>query len=294
MLWLSGCKSVLYKVKTHLLQFGPLANFNGNRSKKSPCSRHARRLWQYLGRTGNGYRSGIEWCLGTVAVVLSVKFLLLVVSLCRSGVFSNGLGTLQQASCADVKKTDMWLHLLINVLGTLLLGASNYCMQCMTAPTRQEVDRAHQEHKWVDIGVHSTRNLARVSRSRLFLWLLLGISSIPLHLLYNSAFFSTLSYQEYDALTVFPDFFNGTPWQIGNRLIKPEVTKWRAGNGQILPVNLTDRIVRIQQSPSSLHKLENMDCRSTFGTTWEHAYNAVALGVETSAIEGYPGKEPSA
>lgn len=74
------------------------------------------------------------------------------------------------------------IHLVINVLSTLLLGASSYSMQCLCAPTRPEVDKPHEKRRWADIGVQSLRNLGLVRRWKLGLWLLLAASSLPLHL----------------------------------------------------------------------------------------------------------------
>ncbi|KAI4197238.1 MAG: hypothetical protein LQ350_006069 [Teloschistes chrysophthalmus] len=108
----------------------------------------------------------------------------------------------------------MWLHLAINILGTALLSASNYCMQCLSAPNRQEVDRAHQRQVALDIGVPSLRNLRHISRKRLLLWILLAISSIPLHLFYNSAVFSTLSAREYNIFTVSPNLGAGEVFNV--------------------------------------------------------------------------------
>jgi hypothetical protein len=39
------------------------------------------------------------------------------------------------------------LHLLINILGSA--GASNYCMQRLVAPIREEIDKAHEKGKWL-------------------------------------------------------------------------------------------------------------------------------------------------
>ncbi|KAL9045807.1 MAG: hypothetical protein Q9214_001214 [Letrouitia sp. 1 TL-2023] len=83
-------------------------------------------------------------------------------------------------------------------------------MQCLSSPTRGELDKAHRRHIWLDIGVPSVRNIWRISRSKMALWFLLAFSSIPLHLLYNSAVFSALSAREYDVFTVSPGFANGS------------------------------------------------------------------------------------
>jgi len=96
---------------------------------------------------------------------------------------SGGIGTIQQGPCNIIKKTGLWLHIAINILSTALLGASNYCMQCLCSPTRLEVESAHARKIWLDIGIQSFRNLKRVSRGRMILWLTLAASSIPLHLM---------------------------------------------------------------------------------------------------------------
>jgi hypothetical protein len=82
-----------------------------------------------------------------------------------------------------VSKMNTYLHLAINLLSTILLSSSNYCMQCLSAPTRKEVDAAHAKGVWLDIGVPSIRNLKHIDRTRVLLWGLLGLSSLPLHLL---------------------------------------------------------------------------------------------------------------
>lgn len=76
-----------------------------------------------------------------------------------------------------------YLHFAINLLSTILLSSSNYCMQCLSAPTRKEVNTAHAKGVWLDIGIPSMRNLRYIDRRRVILWGLLGLSSLPLHLL---------------------------------------------------------------------------------------------------------------
>lgn len=88
-------------------------------------------------------------------------------------------------SCSEMKRITLWADLTINVLSTLLLGASNNCAQLLTAPTRKNIDLAHIKGKWLDIGVPSTRNISIIGRWRFFLLSVLFGSSIPLHLLYE-------------------------------------------------------------------------------------------------------------
>ena len=78
-------------------------------------------------------------------------------------------------------------------------------MPCLASPTREEVDRAHRQNRWLDIGVPSIRNLTRISPHRKVLWWLLVISGVPLHLLYHSVVFSTISFQMYSVYVASPD-----------------------------------------------------------------------------------------
>lgn len=102
----------------------------------------------------------------------------------RENGHASAISVIRKGTCDDIEHTGLAIHLVINVVSTLLLGASNYCMQCLSAPTREDVDRAHQKGTWLDIGVPSLRNLRFIKQGNLVYWMLLGLSSIPLHLLY--------------------------------------------------------------------------------------------------------------
>jgi len=94
------------------------------------------------------------------------------------------IGTLYSGSCDKSRTIGLWLHLGINALSTLLLSGSNYTQQCLAAPTRSEIDAAHARRRWLDIGVPSVRNLFKIKPGRRLLWIAIGLTSIPLHLLY--------------------------------------------------------------------------------------------------------------
>jgi hypothetical protein len=97
--------------------------------------------------------------------------------------FSGGVAHLIRGDSAKVTRYNTAYHTLINVMSTLLLGASNYTMQVLNSLTREEVDLAHAKETWVEIGVVSLRNLRFMNQKRRILWWILGISSVPLHLL---------------------------------------------------------------------------------------------------------------
>lgn len=99
----------------------------------------------------------------------------------KSGKQSNG--HVYEGACDDVNMASIGIHLLINVLSTLLLGGSQYIMQCLCAPTRREINLAHSKGVWLDIGQPSLRNLRFIRRWKLVVWVALVLSSLPLHLL---------------------------------------------------------------------------------------------------------------
>jgi hypothetical protein len=93
----------------------------------------------------------------------------------------DGYAILYNGDCDQARTMSTTLHLLINILSTVLLSASNYTMQCLHSPTRKQIDKAHALQKWLDIGIPSWRNRSHVRKRNKVLWWLLGLSSIPLH-----------------------------------------------------------------------------------------------------------------
>jgi hypothetical protein len=146
-------------------------------------------------RTKVGWRARFEgWRAGALTAaafaLLSLLINLAVVIWLGTKERSGSLVPIYVGSCSTVNKADVWIHLAINVLSTLLLGGSNYCMQCASAPTRAAINKRHAVGKYLDVGVPSVRNLAAIPPSKKLLWWALALSSVPLHLMYNSAFVS--------------------------------------------------------------------------------------------------------
>ena len=130
-----------------------------------------------------GWRSGVS--LGLVAAILVfIVNLSVAVWTSTRHITAAGTTTVFEGDCAKARHISLWAHPFINILSTLLLGASNNALQCITSPTREEVEAAHAEDKWMDIGVPSIGNVFRIAGYRRLLWVCLALSSIPLHLLY--------------------------------------------------------------------------------------------------------------
>ncbi|KAF6808856.1 hypothetical protein CPLU01_15603 [Colletotrichum plurivorum] len=93
------------------------------------------------------------------------------------------------ADCQTITAINTTLHLLINILSTIVLASSNFFMQVLNAPTRAEVDHAHERGRWLDIGIPSWRNAYWLSPFKLLACLCLLLTSMPIHLVFNSAVF---------------------------------------------------------------------------------------------------------
>lgn len=129
-----------------------------------------------------GWEKTLKLGLLAVVIVFLINLCALAVSYGQLRV-SSGLAPLYTGSCTQTKRLLAFLHLFINILSSILLAASNYCMQCLSAPTRLEVDKSHARKRWLDLGVQSVRNLRSIAPSKLLLYSLLALSSLPLHLL---------------------------------------------------------------------------------------------------------------
>jgi uncharacterized protein DUF6536 len=142
------------------------------------------RLLTVIRRHLIGWKFGVTGWAVAVIVTLFINIGLLVFVIVNSNHgFDNGIRTLTKGECSKIKRYNIGAHLIINVLSTLLLSGSNYCMQCLSAPTRREIDNAHKRGIALDIGIPSLRNLAALGRWKVLMWILLGISSLPLHLM---------------------------------------------------------------------------------------------------------------
>lgn len=135
-------------------------------------------------RTWKARRGVVLWsCFIAASSVCLTNFSVATWAWLHFGTTPDGAVELYHGDCAIVKRADALAHVLINVLSTLILGASNLTLQLLVAPTRKEVDEAHAKGKWLDIGVPSFRNLWSISRLRAILWSVLAVTSIPIHFL---------------------------------------------------------------------------------------------------------------
>lgn len=208
-----------------------------------------------------GWRAGALTAATLAGISLLVN-LVMVSWLAGHSEDRSTLVELYNGSCSKVEEIDVWAHFALNVVSTLLLGGSNYCMQCLCAPTRGDIDRAHAKGKYLDIGVPSVRNLRSIPRYKMILWGILGLSSVPLHLMYNSAFYKSLATNDYTLIFVRPEFVDGAAFNASlsdqSRDIQIDIGQSQIDIGQIQS--------EVGQTPSPYERLDKADCISAYAT----------------------------
>jgi hypothetical protein len=116
-----------------------------------------------------------------------VTWIVLFIHICAAALLPKGdygLGILaENKDCALFRSKRTAWSLFLNTLATLLFVASNYGLQCLSSPTREDLDAAHAGGHSMEVGLPSVKNLSRIGWTRRFIWLLLAVSGLPLHAL---------------------------------------------------------------------------------------------------------------
>ncbi|KAH8671223.1 hypothetical protein BX600DRAFT_458587 [Xylariales sp. PMI_506] len=138
--------------------------------------------------------------------------------------------------------------------------------------------RAHKKNKWLDIGVPSLRNFRHLGRWRQFSWLLLAFSSVPIHLIYNSAVFQSLSSYDYTVAVVTDSFLHNASWSTAaadmNRAVDPG---WNESRVNPPSINATQVIEQMQRNFSSHQNLSVAECFSRYEDYFAPQANVVIL-----------------
>ena len=200
--------------------------------------------------------------------MINLIFMIFAVTVAKA---SGDIGNLTTGDCNKIKNLDRWLHFLINMLGSILVETSNYNMQCLSSPTRKEVDRTHWSKQWLDIGVSSVRNLRFISRRRVILWLIFAISTIPLHLLWNSAIFSTFQANDYVVIVVTPDFLTAS---------SPSCSDPPRSSYSDVVCNM----YRAAHDSTNLTRLEPSECIKEYGINLQSRWSNVIVVTKTANI----------
>ncbi|KAI0898651.1 hypothetical protein F4806DRAFT_494311 [Annulohypoxylon nitens] len=126
-----------------------------------------------------------------LVLVCGIVLLICLILSLKTGSSLNGTTIIYSGHCNDTSNLDIILHLLLNLLATGVLTSSNFFMQVVASPSREEVNTAHASFLSLDIGVLSTKNLRHISYFKGSSWVILVLSSLPIHLFLNSSIFET-------------------------------------------------------------------------------------------------------
>jgi hypothetical protein len=126
-----------------------------------------------------GWRGGIAINVILSLVALAVAAVCLAFAAKQARMLGGQL-EVRKGECSAIKGWSYGISIAVNVLGLIILAGANYAFQVLSSPTRPEIDIAHQQQSWVDIGIPSLRNLIFINGIRAFLAaaiVVLGIAS---------------------------------------------------------------------------------------------------------------------
>lgn len=181
-----------------------------------------------------GWRRTGAWNVLAASTAGIVVFCCLLVSTSQPNSSLRSDTVLFHGSCDYSRYLNIGLHLLINLVSSAVLASSNYFMQILNAPSRHEIDKAHQNFTSLEIGIPSLKNLSYLSKSKRFCWALVLITSLPIHLFFNSSIYETSFVGSTWQLTMAAEtFLHGSPF------FPPGASLAPAGRSSPIHYNLT-------------------------------------------------------
>ncbi|KAK7924322.1 hypothetical protein PG985_006376 [Apiospora marii] len=233
-----------------------------------------------------GWRTGLVLCILVCALMLGLNVATTVLSVLRmnqdgggdndvqqlpTGI-NNQVVTFYQGDCATTRTFAVVLRLVINILATILLAGANYCMQILVSPTRGELDLVHRHKRWLWVGVPNLSNLPHIGLDRAAICLLLIVSTLPLHLLWNAALVETIGADDYYVGGVTEDFFSSTGDANFSTSLEKSIPGWFQGSRKNF-----DEVWFPAMRGSGLANLTAADCIRAYGSASTGLYGNVAL-----------------
>lgn len=198
----------------------------------------------------------------------------------------SGSATLVDDSCSNIRAYNIGIHVVLNVASTLLFGAATFCMQVLCAPTREAVDKAHQQRHWLDVGLQSPRNLYFAGPLRQVLWLVLTSSVIFLHLTFNGVFFVASQTNQYAVALASPAHLTNQSYNC--TASNPDQFKQNTTVGDRLDMfanktgcPISDLLAAYSHNDASFVELPLLDCVERYGQTILTGSGSIVLVGET-------------
>ncbi|KAK1589617.1 uncharacterized protein LY79DRAFT_236201 [Colletotrichum navitas] len=223
-----------------------------------------------LTRMSSGWRAGVALNIVIGILILVVAIVCLVLAVAVAGM-ARGESRLFEGDCAVARDIKIGVFVAINVIATVLLSAANYVFQVLSSPTRVEVDTAHNEKRWLHIGIPSFRNLRFVSKPRVIMAVIIMLAAVSTQVIYNAIIFSTQTAFDHQVVFVTRGFL--TSGQFSN------ASETNAGG-----LSRTDiLILQDQASRGDLTQLTNAACAAQFGGVFQSDFSAVVLVTDVTA-----------
>ena len=270
----------LLRIKKTVLASGPAAaKFPESHRRKEPQARRGWRFGSFVARYA-------------VGSCLAINVLFLIIA-CTVSHVTDGIGVLYTGDCGKTRTVDTWVHVMINGLATALVGASNYTMQCLVAPNRSEVDAAHAKGVWLDVGVPSVRNLRHIAWRRVALWFFLAISTIPIHLMWNSVIFSTIQDNSYVVVGASASILQDSQFDCKAGSFNLTLLNFSFGNDYDDVVCDMFNDARVStEAKTPLVMLDTKECMQQYGTNIQSKWSNVIVVVDHVAFNSSCGVEP--
>lgn len=226
-------------------------------------------------------------------VILLVSF---AVGFSKSRVLNHG-HVIFKGDCQNARRLNLILHLLINLLSTVVAASSSFFMRILNSPSRKEIDQAHQKLRSLQIGVSSIQNLDFVSSSKRFLWFSLVFITLPIHLFLNSTVFATEYLGAYYNITIAAEpFLRGANYSLpGASLVNPsnfsDLCTLYGGSRGCISTTESDAIRRrldtTAESANSWDRINPQQCRVEYKTyTAKQKYRNVVIIVDPGSNDG--------
>ncbi|KAL9619368.1 MAG: hypothetical protein Q9160_006048 [Pyrenula sp. 1 TL-2023] len=205
-------------------------------------------------------------------------------SLNKSDGKNNGIGLLHVGKCKTVERINNLLAILLNIIATVLVSASNYVMQCPCSPSRNDIDQAHATRSYLNVGNHSFHNLFQKVSWKLFLWLSLVLTTVPIHLLLNSAFLGALQANNYGVLVVASGWETDKPGFRRGKTFKGDKIDTFANVVEIINgsagLPLADKFAQTMWQQSADNKLQRLsinECFERYSSQLQSAASSVVV-----------------
>lgn len=259
-------------VKQPAAEFRKLRDYRHHRIRDAH-HRPSSNLWQRLHPT---LRSGYKLALTVFGSAWLLCFIFTVWAGTTRKIEQGLVVTLTTGGCAAIRAKNFWIHLLINIIASGVYATSSYVLQRIVAPTRAEVDNIHKQGGSLSIGSLSVSNAFVLSRKKLITFSVLWISSLPLHLMANSALVYTSTNAEWSnyVLLQSEDILSGAQHNTTYASVGPDRSRQQITNVRemtLLYQTLEITQYLLQQQPE-FEELDVLTCGETYASgaseTW--------------------------